>query len=172
MKTPTDLSEEKLPDFFLFFFLFLLIFRCQGAPAKPQGRGKPRPAEPRSHLPLCLQFPILTPSPFTHSPSPRLPVWPTATVQCFWMFLSFTKWAYFKILYEIAFSYCPKSSSPATAAALGGNSVVHWYEKLIWIISIPEKLQKTLSSVKAKYCYKLNFLIRQLYQSTETLLRL
>lgn len=170
MKTPTDLSEELLPAFFPFFFFFSCL--CLGAREPlPNPKAVVSPdllsQEATSH---SVQFPVLTLSPVTLNPSPQLPVWPTAPIQCFSVFLSFTKWDYFKILYKIAFSYCPKPSSQTTATALEDNSAVHWYKKLIWIISIPEKLQKTPGCVKTEYCYKLKSSIRQLHQSTETLL--
>lgn len=137
----------------LYFSLFYYFFcSCLGA-------RKPLP-NPRAAGRLDLlsqegtcssaQFPDLIPSPFTPNPSPQLPVRLTAAIQCFWPFLNLTKGAYFKTLYQITFSYCPKSSSQPTAAALGGNCPVHWYKKLIWIISLPEKLEKTPGCVKVE----------------------
>lgn len=102
MKIPTDLSKEKFLAFFPFYYFFCSCSGAREPLPNPRVVGSPDLQSQEATCP-SVQFPVLTPSPFTCNPSPQLPVWPTATTECFWTFLNFTKWAYFKILSQIAF---------------------------------------------------------------------
>lgn len=64
----------------------------------------------------------------------------------------------------------PPLKQESSSSSWGQLCAVHPYVKLIWIISVPEKLywQKTPDCVKAEYCYKWKSSIRQLHQSTDT----
>lgn len=86
--------------------------------------------------------------------------------QCFWMFLNFTKQAFFLNIISNCLFLLSQILLSNNSSSSWVNFAVHRYEKLIWVISIPEKLQKTPGCVKAECCYKLKSSIRQLYQST------
>lgn len=144
---------------------------ASGAPAQSQGNGDPRPADHlSSHLPLCPVPFFITP--FVPSPIPQPPIWLTAAIQCFWMFLNFTKWASFKILDKIAFSYFLKPSSQAREQQqfLGATLC----SLSIWKLNVDHFATWTIvlaENSRLQYCYKWKSAITQLHQSTETLQR-